>query len=1019
MKYSNTRMMGAALLSAAGSLAMVQAQESTEIEEISEIEEIVITGSRLLGMESSVSPVQVIGPEEFFEHPSDSISEYLQTMITSNANRFDLSNESANNGDTRNSGNRGTTINLRGLGAQNTLILINGERTVAYPAYDRASGWQAVDINATLPSIAVGNIQILSDGGSAIYGSDAVAGVVNVVPDYDFRGADVQFRTLAHGREPGSPDSVLSLKFGSGNETTNFMVAGDFRTADFLTSHQTGIEEYYPDATGVPEIFDIRRPGSYTFARATRSGAVQTGRRGSPSPAWVADPLCGEFATLGIDPIQAGLLGDGRTPAGTPLNIAPAGRGRPAQAPAGSTSCESWPDANWRTGQIERDQSNLFATVTHDFSDRLRLTAEAGYSTREQADHYKSGGGIFSLNQPLSESGEFSMVVPSHNPAVEHYASLPGITASQQAVFTDPDGLIPDLVRYDGFGDDMVGFNNYDQTRVAADLEWQISSDWYLGLGVVRAQNESRNGVPVMHLERFSNALRGLGGPDCDPSSGSPGVGGCLYFNPFMSAGLPNADALGIANGRALLNYITPANTTVYETEFGSYSLGLTGTLGLELGGGEVGVSVGLASRTEDLTVTRSQEERSPTQLLAGIFVPALNIDSESTTDSVYAEFALPFTDRLDVQIAGRHEDNSGGFSSFDPKVGFNFRPTPDATVRGSWGTSFRAPTAIQNDANALIQERRVLLTYDPEFSDGTGPTRRANYTVSSIQVGNPDLEPESATNIQLGADLRLFDMFGWSADAGELSLSIDYINIDFEDVIRLVSNNQRLRQPECHVRAVDVDTANPALLGVASAVIELIPRNPNGLAEGECFLFVSYDPGLYDNEVSAVYGTAANLSAINSESIDIRLDYRVQTPVGMLTIRPQATYQLAMDVLQGAGQSTIDAVGTYGVDFVRPTPKWRANMPVGLRMQGDTHSILFTPRYISAVDFWQSGLDVEGISAALYFDLNYTWNVSDQLRTSLFVNNLTDEIDVHPDNPGTFLPPYGRRIGLQVGYIF
>ena len=1017
MKYLDTRMMGAALLGATGSLSVVQAQESTG----AEIEEIVITGSRLLGMESSVSPVQVVGPEELFDHPADSISEFLQTMITSNANQFDLSNESANNGDTRNSGNRGTSINLRGLGAQNTLILINGERTVAYPAFDRFTGWQAVDINATLPTIAVGNIQILSDGGSAIYGSDAVAGVVNVVPDYDFRGADVQLRTLAHERESGSPDSVVSFKFGSGNDTTNFMVAGEIRTADFLTSHETGIEAYYPDPnpTDNPEIYDIRGPGDYTYARADRRGAVQAGGRGAPSPAWAADPLCGDFAALGIDPIQAGLLGVGLNPAGMALSILPAGPGRPALAPRGSTSCERWPDANWRTGQIERDQTNLFATLAHNFSDNLRLTAEAGHSTREQADYYKYGAGIFRLNNPLSEAGGFSMVVPSDHPAVEHYADLSGIAANQRAVFTDPDGLVPVQLRYDGFGDDMLGFNNYDQTRVAADLEWRISSDWYLGLGVVSAQNEVSNGVPVMHLERYSNALRGLGGPDCDPSTGNPGVGGCLYFNPFMSAGLPNADQLGIANDRALLNYITPANTTVYETDFESYSLDLTGTLGIELGGGEVGVSLGFASRTEGLTVTRSEAEQSPAQLLAGIFVPALNIASESTTDSVYAEFALPFTGRLDVQIAGRYEDNSAGFDSFDPKVGFNFRPTPAATIRGSWGTSFRAPTAIQNDRNALIQERRNLLTYDPEFSDGTGPTRRARYTVSSIQVGYPDLEPESATNIQIGADLRLFDMFGWSEDAGELSLSIDYINIDFEDVIRLVSNNQRLRQPECHVRAVDIDPVRPQRLGVATAVIELIPRNPNGQADGECFLFASYDPDLYDNEVSAVYGTAANLSAISSESIDIRLDYRVQTPAGMLTIRPQATYQLAMDVQQGAGRPTIDAVGTYGVDFVRPTPKWRANMPIGLSIGGGTHSILFTPRYISPVDFWQSGVDAAGIDAALYFDLNYTWNLSDRLRASLFVNNLTDAIDVHPDNPGTFLPPYGRRIGLQAGYNF
>ncbi len=159
----------------------VAAQEAEQ-----DIEELIVTGSLINTGENSVSPVVIISGDEIANQPRLTLGDFFQVELPQN---FAEDVETENSGmQGRLRGDRGVGLNLRGLGEENTLTLINGVRTIAYSVPNQLTGWRSIDINSQLPGIAVNNVQVLLDGGSAIYGTDALAGVVNLIPDYDFRG---------------------------------------------------------------------------------------------------------------------------------------------------------------------------------------------------------------------------------------------------------------------------------------------------------------------------------------------------------------------------------------------------------------------------------------------------------------------------------------------------------------------------------------------------------------------------------------------------------------------------------------------------------------------------------------------------------------------------------------------------------------------------------------------------------------------------------------------------------------
>lgn len=129
------------------------------------IEELVVTGSLIVTGEDSVSPVVVIDGEDLANQPRLTLGDFFQVELPQN---FAEDVETENSGmQGRLRGDRGVGLNLRGLGEENTLTLINGVRTIQYSVPNQSTGWRSIDINSQLPSIAVNNVQVLLDGGSA------------------------------------------------------------------------------------------------------------------------------------------------------------------------------------------------------------------------------------------------------------------------------------------------------------------------------------------------------------------------------------------------------------------------------------------------------------------------------------------------------------------------------------------------------------------------------------------------------------------------------------------------------------------------------------------------------------------------------------------------------------------------------------------------------------------------------------------------------------------------------------
>ena len=197
-----------------------------------EIEEVVTTGSYLYTGLDSPSPVQVITGDELVSTAPADLATYFFDNITQNVSSQPIA-QTANSGMARDRAIRTANVDLRGIGAENTLVLLNGRRTIenAAPAF---TGFRRVDINSLVPRIAIGRTEILLDGGSALYGSDAVAGVINTTTRNDFEGFDFSVDSRFFEEDTSAKDVTLAALWGAGNETSHVIVAVEWHETDRL-----------------------------------------------------------------------------------------------------------------------------------------------------------------------------------------------------------------------------------------------------------------------------------------------------------------------------------------------------------------------------------------------------------------------------------------------------------------------------------------------------------------------------------------------------------------------------------------------------------------------------------------------------------------------------------------------------------------------------------------------------------------------------------------------------------------
>ena len=243
-----------------------------------ELEEVVVTGSYLFNEVDSPSPVDVIQGERLFEVPASNLSDFFYYDVPQNFGAEQRRYQDGGSGNHR-SGARNTRINLRGLGSENTLVLLNGGRLVDTPNPD-TSGWRNVDISNIVPRIAIGQIQVLHDGASATYGTDAVAGVVNFITRNNFRGFEFNLDSRMYEKDLGLKDYTFGALWGAGNDTTSVIAAFEYHDEDpWFVQQVTGVP--VPDGPLGPE---FRNRDSDVNSASPNSRGVNTYSPGVATP---------------------------------------------------------------------------------------------------------------------------------------------------------------------------------------------------------------------------------------------------------------------------------------------------------------------------------------------------------------------------------------------------------------------------------------------------------------------------------------------------------------------------------------------------------------------------------------------------------------------------------------------------------------------------------------------------------------------------------------------------------------
>lgn len=616
----------AVALACAAAAPRAAAQQPTT----SPVEEVVVTGSFLERPEDRPQPVTVLTGAEINLAQRQSLAETFKDMPQVQATSAIV------NGN-ENFVSPTTNVNLRGLGARATLVLMNGRRQTVdgSPGLD---GVVSVDINNLSPSIMIERIEVLTDGASALYGSDAVAGVVNVITRNDFEGIEIQTEMQSIS-EIGSNDFTFGALFGSGGDDTNVVAGFEWSSQERMNSEDRYSEQRLTDY-GLTSTF--ANPGSFQPLDPT------TGDDLGP---FVPDPLC-ETDAIGSG-LAAGVI--------APL---PGGAG-PGCIMSLSLGRAIVPEAT---------QANGLAVATHDFGTGLTGQVELGFArTRYEYD--------FGYGLPII--GPY--IMPGANP---------GVAAA--GFDTDVNYLVRYRIR-SPLGDEPTNTRaEQDTYRFAGTLDGSLGdSDWGWSASATFSTNNTRNIGGDTIGERFTAALQGLGGPNCG-AGGTPGVGDCHWYNPFANRFLAESSEAHY-NDPILNDWVFARSNTEGEAELLTYDFLVTGQIG-EMPGGPTGLAVGVQRREQSFFLDFDPITEAGGYAFNS--TPQQDYGGVRETDALFAELVMFPSDTVEIQLAARYEDY-GNVDSTDPKIGFLWTPTDRLFVRATAGTSFRQPGEVQSFGTA------------------------------------------------------------------------------------------------------------------------------------------------------------------------------------------------------------------------------------------------------------------------------------------------------------------------------
>jgi len=906
--------------------------------------EIIITGSRIPRPDlTSSSPLAVVKSEEFQLSGASNVEQVLNAMPQVIPSFTAFSN---------NPGGGVALLNLRGLGVQRNLVLVNGRRWMFYDSN------QIVDVN-TIPAFLIDSTDVVTGGASAVYGSDALAGVTNFHLRNDLEGALVGGQYAITQRGDGTRYDIygaIGTRFADGRG--NVTVYG----------------EYYDRS----DIFQSQRPWSDCTFQDTGEGSISSrqgwncgGSTNVPQGRFIAPGTSGVGTNFDANTFGAFFATPGTS---RPFSSA---NDRYNYAPANYLMT---PQKRWALGGYGE----------YEVIDGHHLYTEVSFTNNRVNSQLAATPLTQLVNVPLTAPGGFC-VTPGdpHQLSVADCATLAAISANQLAqnaaaagagaplpFGTTPAGtgtvgvLQPGFVRLQAnYRITQVGnrINEDDRNayRLLGGARGQITSDWnydvyYLYARTRNSQRQLGNGTRSGFAANVQNGT-------CDIFGANQLSDDCIAGITVASTNLESS-TLEVANGSVSGHLFTMP--WAHE-------------------------AVGLALGTEYRRMAGTFE---PDTFLASGDVVGFNPGSPTAGNydakEVFGELRVPI---IEQQLIDRFEVNGGfRYSKYSLRnvggvwtyfAGAELSPVKDIMLRGQYQRAIRAPNIAELFGGAAAGFPAAQdPCADPDISDPAAIATCIATGVPAGQVGNKALQPNAQIEGAFGGNANLSQEQGdtWTAGAvirprfiPRLNIAVDWYKIRVLGAIAPAGGGVNGILNLCY--NVIQDASSP--------ICQLIHRDPTGQLSG--------------GGVFIVNAANANLGRLDTKGVDMQVDYSVPLSFGLLGERSKlsaywfANYQWDNSFVAVPGLPRVQCAGLFAGECGQPTPKWKWTSRIAWSDGPLTTSIRW--RYIGKVrdqngTSAETGFDVDSIPAWNYFDLAFALDVTDNATMTFGINNLFDK---------------------------
>jgi len=927
-------MAGALSFAAAASIsAPVFAQEDAQVDEKS-VEKVQVVGSRIRKVDFvSNAPVATVGIEQF-ELTNSVNTEALLNTLPQTVPGLDRSSN--------NPGGGIATVDLRGLGTNRTLVLVDGIRAVP----STAGG--TVDIN-TIPAALIENVEVLTGGASAVYGSDAVAGVVNFSLKKNFEGVD--FNTSFETTEEGDAEiwnGSLTLGGNFADDRGNVVVSMQYTERSALFADSRAISSI---ALTDPRDSDgnlIRNENGNLFLEPFGSSGV-------PATSAFVGGLPESFGGAAI------FNQDGSI--------------RPFVQSGATNDFYNFAPVNYL--QLPQQRHNITAMGHFEINETTELYARGSFANSDVPQQLAA--------TPIFQTSTFTL---DGNPFIDPTAQQILSDAVGGDVDTDGDGIADEGTaflrrRLLEVGPRIVEDDNTMFSMLAGlrgsfgDSAWTY--DAYFQTGRV-----NQNSIQLGHVnrDRYDQALLlakdengdvildANGNPSCSNPAANGGLVGCSPMNIFGEGNM-SADAADFIRTRV-------NSSSEYEQKLYGFNISGDTMDFFELPGGPIGLAFGFERRDESFSFDPSQDLAADT--IAG-FNGSGPVSGEFDVNEYFVEAYVPlvegleFAELIDLELAYRYADWStvGGVDAF--KVAGSWTINDVVRVRSSFNRAVRAPNigelfSPQNEGfpsaedpcsfNASDKSAAVSAictatgvpadaVFTPTLNAVSGQTRQ-------VSGGNPNLQEESADTFSLGFVVTPMD---------DLSVSIDYFDIEIEDAVFGFGGGTNNVLQKCY-------DPEDELGGAGSAFCDVVNRRPDG-------------------SIDFVEILSQNVGALKLTGFDVVADYAAEVAGGNMRINYLGTYTTENSFQTAVGEPVVDCAGTFGNTCGEPTQEYSHRMTVSWGMDDFDAQLLW--RFIGATEDDAASTDyvLEDTGSFSYFDLSGTYHLGENYRLNAGIRNLFD----------------------------